>query len=213
MDGHDFLERVRSDEATALSRLGSDKYLIATTGADLSTGPVLATVARSAAVARDTFDAWAADGPDPAAAAFADAADTERDHYDRITGAMPDDATVPDDVPVVDAVADAMGASEDAIERVAAGLVGRALVADQAHLQVVSFFVNEADDTRADLARELRSDAQAQLESGVELLDTLCESDEDWDRARRAAGRVVADAYDDYAAALETMGVDPKPVC
>jgi len=235
MDGDAFLERVRADEATALSRLGSDKYLIGVTGADLATGPVLATVARSAAAARDTFEAWAADGAaadaeaaaeatdaeaadaeaadDPSAAAFADAAATERDHYERVTDAMPADATVPDEVPVVDAVTAAMDASEDAIERVATGLVGRALVADQAHLQAVSFFVNEADDARADLARELRSDAEAQLDTGADLLERLCESDEEWDRARRAAGRVVADAYDDYAAALDAMGVDPKPVC
>jgi len=215
MDGADFLERVRADEATALSRLGSDKYLIAVTGADLSTGPVLAAVGRSAAAARDTFDAWAAEGSDPAAAAFADAAATERDHYDRVADAMPDGESVVADAetPVVDAVADAMAASEDTIERAATGLVGRALVVDKAHLQVVSFFVNEADDARADLARELRSDAQAQLDAGVDLLGALCESDEEWERARRAAGRVVADAYDDYAAALDAMGVDPKPVC
>mgnify|MGYP000687030515 CR=1 FL=1 len=216
MDGDDFLEGVRADEATALSRLGSDKYLIAVTGADLATGPVLATAARSAAAARDTFETWAAEGGagDPAAT-FADAAETEADHYDRIAAALPEGESVDraDEVPVVDAVAAAMAASEDAVERVATGLVGRALVADQAHLQAVSFFVNEADDARADLARDLRADAQRQLDAGVDLLADLCDSDDDWERARRAAGRVVADAYDDYAAALEAMGVDPRPVC
>jgi len=40
----------------------------------------------------------------------------------------------------------------------------------------------------------------------------LC-SDDDRDRAVAAASAVVDLAYDEYAASLEGMGIDPKPVC
>ena len=226
MDGQELVGRVREDEATALSRLGSDKYLIAATGADLGTGPVLRSVAAWTATGRDAFERWADEEDGDAAAAFADAAERERDHYERVADALPDgdggdddgggatdDGEGATDDPIADAVGAALAASEGTGERVAAGLVGRALVADRVLLQVVNFFVNEADDRRADLARDLRSDADAQLETGIELLDSVCESDDDWAAARRAAAQVVADAYGAYANALEAMGVDPKPVC
>jgi hypothetical protein len=221
MDGDQFLSTVREDEATALSRLGSDKFLIAATGADLGTAPVLRTVARSAVAARDSFRTWAEEATGDPVSAFEAAADTERDHYERVVAAMPEAAddergnALADDPNDGEAPAaeSAMAAAEGTVERVAAGLVGRPLVLDRTHLQVVSFFVNEADDRRADLARDLRSDASDQLEGGVDLLDSLCDSDDDWERANRAAGLVVADAYDAYATALESMGVDPKPVC
>jgi len=218
MDGETLLETVREAEATELDRLGSDKYLIAATGADLERAPVLRSVAESAASGRDTFRQWADEATGEAAAAFEDAAEREGHHFDRVVdslAALPDDgadaaATIDGgDAPLADALADA----EDTVERVAAAFVGRPLVADRTLLQVVNFFVNEADERRADLARELRSDAEARLDEGVALLDSVCETDADYERARQAAEEVVAAAYDDYASALEAMGVDPKPVC
>jgi len=218
MNGQALVEAVRESQATELDRLGSDKYLIAATGADLERAPVLRSVAESAASGRDAFRRWAEAATGEAATAFETAADVEVDHFDRVAeslAALPDDgadaaATIDGgDAPLTDALA----GFEDPAERVAAAFVGRPLVADRALLQVVNFFVNEADENRADLARELRSDAQRRLDEGADLLDAVCETDADYERARRAAEEVVAAAYDDYATALEAMGVDPKPVC
>jgi hypothetical protein len=218
MNGQKLVEAVREAKATELDRLGSDKYLIAATGADLERAPVLRSVAESAASGRDTFARWADEATGDPASAFETAAEAERDRFDRVVdslAALPDGdadaaATIDrSDAPLDDALAEADGT----VERLAAAFVGRPLVADRTLLQVVSFFVNEADEGRADLARELRSDAQDRLDEGADLLDAVCETDADWERARRGAEAVVDAAYGEYATALEAMGVDPKPVC
>ncbi|WP_436929965.1 rubrerythrin family protein [Halosimplex halobium] len=218
MNGQALVDAVREAKATELDRLGSDKYLIAATGADLEGAPVLRSVAESAASGRDTFSRWADEATGDAASAFETAAEAECDRFDRVVdslAALPDDdadaaATIDGtDAPLEDALAEVDGT----VERLAAAFVGRPLVADRTLLQVVSFFVNEADEQRADLARDLRSETQARLDEGVDLLDAVCETDADWERAQRAAEDVVAAAYEAYATALEAMGVDPKPVC
>ena len=218
MNGQELVEAVRDERATQLDRLGSDKYLVAATGADLERAPVLRTVAESAASGRDTFDAWADEGVGDPATAFGTAAEREADHFDRVVdslAALPnDDADAAD---VIDATDDPLHAAladcDGTVERLAAAFVGRPLVADRTRLQVVNFFVNEADERRAELARDLRADSGDRLDEGIELLDAACESDDDWERARRAAERVVGAAYGAYVDALEAMGVDPKPVC
>jgi len=207
MDGSEFVDDLRAEEATPLGRLGSDKYLVAATEADLAEGPVWRTVATTAASGRDTFAAWADGATGPAAETFAAAAETEANHYDRVTARL-------DDAPTVDPgdpVHRALQSTSETVAR-AGAMVGRGLVADRTRLQVVNFFVNEGDGASADLARELRADASDQVADGAALLDTVSASD-DWDRAREAAASVVGTAYDDYAERLEAMGVDPKPVC
>jgi hypothetical protein len=208
MNDERFLELVREDLATELHRLGSDKYLIAATGADLTETAVLATVARTAVSGRETFDRWAESETGPAAETFGAAAETERDHLD-LLGERLDET--PDD-PGDDAVHAVLGEAETTVAR-AGAMIGRGLVADRARLQVVNFFVNEVDPAGADLARELRSDVNDQVTAGADLLEDVCESEDDWEVARAHAERVVEDAYDEYASALEAMGVDPKPVC
>lgn len=206
MNGREFVETVQDTEATALDRLGSDKYLVAATVADLTTEAVLATVAATAASGRDTFAAWADDAADPAAAAFAAWADAERDHYERVVAELDGDV-------------DPGGASHDALQSEtgtaarAGAVVGRGLVADRTCLQVVNFFVNEADSTRADLARELRSDANDQVDDAASLLEEVSASDDDWEAAETAAVDVIDAAYDEYVAGCEELGLDPKPVC
>ncbi|ELZ30364.1 hypothetical protein C475_01477 [Halosimplex carlsbadense 2-9-1] len=218
MNGQQLVEAVREAGATELDRLGSDKYLIAATGADLERAPVLRSVAESAASGRATFSRWADEATGDAASAFETAAEGEREQFERVVdslSALPNDdadaaATIDEtDAPLHAALADTDGT----VERVAAAFVGRSLVADRTLLQVVNFFVNEADEGRADLARELRSGAGERLDEGVDLLDSLCETEADWERARRAAEAVVEAAYEEYASALDAMGVDPKPVC
>ena len=212
MNGRDFVEGIRDDEATALARLGSDKYLLAVTDADLTTEGVMRTVAAAAASGRETFAAWADEERDAAAATFAAAetfaaaAETERDHYERVV------ADLDGDVAPAGAVHEALAAATGTADR-AGALVGRGLVADRTRLQVVSFFVNEADGKRADLARELRSDATDQVDAGADLLDAVCADETDWESARETARDVVTAAYDEHVDGCERLGLDPKPVC
>lgn len=208
MNGDGFLETVREQLATELGRLGSDKYLVAATGADLTEAAVLVSVARTAVSGRETFERWAEGETGPAADTFESVAETERAHLDLLSDRLD---SLPDD-PGDDAVDTALGEAETTVAR-AGALVGRGLVADRARLQVVNFFVNEVDSAGADLARELRSDANDQVTAGVTLLDAVCDDESDWDVARKHAERVVTAAYDEYASALEAMGVDPRPVC
>jgi len=211
MDADSFVEAVSEAQATELHRLGSDKYLVAATGADLAEGPVLASVEREAANGRETFESWAEAESGPAAKAFAAAADTESEHLDRLRERL-DGGTAGVNDTDEGGVGQALEAAETTAER-AGALVGRGKVRDRTLLQVVNFFVNEGDTAGADLVRELRRDANGQVSAGTDLLETVCESDADWREAQESAERVVAAAYEAYAAALEAMGVDPKPVC
>ncbi|MFB6139226.1 MAG: rubrerythrin family protein [Halosimplex sp.] len=218
MDGQELVDALRDARATQLDRLGSDKYLVAATGADLERAPVLRVLAAEAASGRDTFSRWADEAVGDVAAAFETAAERERQQFDRVVDSLaglPDDGA--DATDAIDGEADpahrALRDCDDPVERVAAAFVGRPLVADRTRLQVVNFFVNEADEQRADLARDLRSEANGRLDEGVELLDSVCGGDSDWERADRAATNVIDAAYEAYVDSLEAMDVDPKPVC
>jgi rubrerythrin len=210
MDGAEFRDAVVEAKRTELDRLGSNKLLVALTDADLTSERVLRAAADSENAAHNTFAAWADDEPDEdAREAFADAADREREHRERVLAEL-DDGYEPADG---GALHEYLRGREGAVQRLAAGFVGRGLVADQTHKQVVSFFVNEAAESRANLFRELRTETEASLERGLELLEARCEDEEAWDDARAVAEYTVQVAYDDYADALRGMGVDPKPVC
>jgi hypothetical protein len=210
MDAAALLKEVEAEMATELARLGSSKLLIALTGATLEPDAVLRAAADSEAAARDTFAAWAADETAPEArAAFEAVAEQERDHLGRVTAEL--DSYDPPDAPGV------MHASlrdrDGTVERIAAGMIGRVLVSHRTHGQLISFFVNEADERRADLFRGLRDETTAVLDDGRELLDLYCGDDGDWSDARTAAVYTVRTAHDAYADALSEMGVDPKPAC
>jgi hypothetical protein len=210
MDATAFRESVETAKATELDRLGSSKLLIALTDADLSETAVLRAAAFSEYLARETFERWAADESDAAASGvFADVAAQEADHYERVVDAL-GEPVEPDAVGPMHAY---LRDREDTVERAAAGLVGRGLVSLRTHLQVVSFFVNEADAGTADLFRDLRSETEDSLSAGLDLLESVCEDDADWERAQAVAEYVVQLAYDDYADSLTELGVDPKPIC
>ena len=102
---------------------------------------------------------------------------------------------------------------DDDVERVAGGLVGAALAEKKRATQMSGFFTGEADPQTASLFRGYGSDLEDRWSEGLDALDDLCESDEDWDRAVEAASETVQAAYDDYVEKLEAMGVNPKPVC
>ncbi|WP_336000683.1 rubrerythrin family protein [Halorientalis halophila] len=209
MDGQAFLERVREDERTALERLGSDKALLAATGADLDADTVLGVLAATERYHRETFERWAEAAADEAAAdAFRAAAETAGTHVERLQAGRSEDAAE-----TADDLETGVGGQDDDVARAAAGLVGASLVLDRTLLQAVNFFVNEADERRANLIREVRTATEDRLETGLDLLDELCEGDADWERAMDTATDAVAAAYDDYAERLEEMGIDPKPVC
>lgn len=210
MDAATFREQVTEAKGTALNRLGSNKLLVALTDAELTTKRVLEAAADSEHAAHNTFAAWAEDeSDDRARQAFASVAEREADHRERVLDSMAE-SYEPNDG---GALHEYLRGREGAVQRVAAGMVGRGLVADRTHQQVISFFVNEADSRRADLFRELREETADGTERGLELLGTLCESEADWQDAHDVAAYTVQVAYDDYADALTGMGVDPKPVC
>ena len=210
MDGDELVEAVRASKATELERLGKEKALVAATDADLSTGAVLRAAAASGRRAQRTFEAWAESEPNEAAReSFEGVAALEADHYDRVVAHLDD----PPSDPEPDPLHASLRGIERTVERVGAGLVGRPMASERTLLQVVNFFVNEADDATANLFREFREETRELSGEGAALLDELCSGDEDWVLARKAAEDAVQVAYDDYAEALQGMGLDPKPVC
>jgi rubrerythrin len=210
MDSDSFADEVRDATTTELDRLGSQQALVALTDADLDRDTVLRAAAQSEHTARETFRQWAdTDESADAAEAFDDLAEREADHYERVVAELDGDFEPSD---AVDPMHEHLRDLDSTVER-AAGLVGRSLASDRTQLQVVNFFVNEADERRADLFRDLRNDTQSGVETGADLLAAHCEGDDDWERASEVAAEVVQTAYDDYAETLEGMGLDPKPLC
>ena len=210
MDAASFPDAVAEAKAVELDRLGSQQSLVALTDADLDAEAVLRAAAQSERTARETFSGWAESEDDPQASeTSASLAERESDHYERVLAELDGEFTPSD---AVDPMHDHLRGLDTAVER-AAGLVGRSLVADRTQLQVVNFFVNEADERRADLFRELRADTREGVETGAELLENQCDGEDDWERATEVAEDVVQIAYDDYAETLQGMGLDPKPIC
>jgi len=208
MNGPTLVDGVREDERTELDRLGSDKAMIAATDADLAADPVLEHVAATLAGLRETCEEWAETTDDAdATALFAATAEAADEEYGRVTAAMDDEPT--GEPPAVVA---ALGEFEEPPARVGA-LVGEALVAERTLLQTVNFFVNEADERRADLLRDVRTAAKNRTDEAAAVLDSVCADDADWDEAETAAVAVVDAAYAAYADALDALGIDPKPVC
>jgi len=214
MDADDFRAAVEADARTELDRLGSNKYLLAVTGADLDVEAVLASALAAERAAKQRFADWAADADgDAVRETFEAAAAREADHRDRVASELDAVDGADPDYDGSGAFAGALDACDGPIERVAAGLVARSLVGLRTGTQYVSFFINEADERRADLFRGFERDTAEQLETGLDLLAALCSDDSDRERARAAAVEAIEAAYADYEAALEGLGVDPKPVC
>ncbi|WP_436343060.1 rubrerythrin family protein [Natronorubrum sp. FCH18a] len=210
MDAAEFQDSVEESLSDELERLGSSKLLVALTDADLTEESVLRTVANSERAAMETFESWADDEEHTDAQdAFAEFCEQEREHYDRVVAFL-------DGEYEADADASELHDRLRSLETTAArlgGLVGRSLVGERTHLQVVSFFVNEGDERRADVFRELRTETAAQGDRALEVLEGLCDGPEDWNRARTAAEDAIGVAYETYAESLDDLGLDPKPIC
>jgi len=208
-DPDTFVETVTEDNQTALSRLGSSKSLYADTGGDIDTEPVLEATADAEYAAWQTFQGWADDeSNDEAQAAFETTAEEEQNHYETVDEKLDDDYE-PQETPQLH---EYLRERNDTVERVGA-LVGRILASQRSKNQVVGYFVGDADPQTASLFREFGDDLDDQLERATSLLETVCETDDDWERAEDAAAGAIEAAYDEYVESLEAMGANPKPVC
>ena len=210
MDAAAFRDAVESAAQTELDRLGSSKLLVGLTDADLSEEAVLRVAADSEAASAEVFENWATDASSADLAdAFESVAEMERDHLDRVLAEI--DGYEPSGT---GAMHDHLRQQSEPEERVAAGFVGRGLVALRTHTQIVSYFINDADERRADLFRELKDETEEQIDEGAALLKELIGDDESrWDSAKFAAVSTIHVAYEEYADSLENMGINPKSVC
>ncbi|MGM0605173.1 MAG: rubrerythrin family protein [Halobacteriota archaeon] len=206
------LDDVTTANSTALSRLGSSKALYAETNGELDAERVRHAAAIAEDAARETFQAWASDESNAdAAEAFETIAEQEADHYETVAESLesPPSAAAVDDVPAVQL---ALRDLDGTIERVG-GLMGRCLVAKKSKEQYTGYFVGDADPQTAQLFRELGADVDDQLDRTLELLGAVCVTDAEYERAGAAATAAIQAAYEAYTDTLESMGVNPKPVC
>ncbi len=209
MNASELHDSVREDNETALSRLGSSKSLYAATGGEMEAGPVLEAAADAEHAAAETFQAWA-DSEDDADAreAFEATASEERDHYEAVVGELDDYEATAD----AGAMQQYLRGLDSTVER-AGGLLGRILATEKSKEQLTGFFVGQADPQTAQLFRDLKGDLGDQRDRALAVLDSVCETDADWDAAKAAADAAIQAAYDEYTEQLEAMGVNPKPVC
>ena len=208
----DFIETVKTETSTALSRLGSSKALYAETGGELEADTVLRAAAIAEDAARETFETWADNESHEAAAElFADVASEEADHYDTVAAKLnePPRAADAEQLPAIQST---LRGSESTVER-AGGLVGRCLVAKKSKEQYTGYFVGDADPQTASVFRDLGGDVEGQLTRAAELVDAVCETPADREDAESAATEAIETAYKEYTDSLESMGVNPKPVC
>lgn len=208
MDQDEFVEAVEAENRTALSRLGSSKSLYAETMGEMETETVLGAAADAEQHAAETYEAWAGSEDGDVAEAFAQTAAEERDHYEQVSGKL--DAHEPSEE--LSAIQRYLRDLDGTVERLG-GFVGRTLAAEKSKEQTTGFFIGQADPKTAQLFRGIGEDLDAQLARATDLLAAHCESDEDWDRALKAASGTIQAAYGEYTERLESMGVNPKPVC
>ncbi len=208
MNPDEFVETVRKENETALSRLGSSKSLYAATDGEMEPDEVFRAAADSEHAASETFAEWAeSEGDEDASDLFSSIAEIESEHHETVAGKVDDHE--PGDVP---ALHQYLRGLDDTRARLG-GFVGRTLASEKSKTQLTGFFTGQADPQSAQVFRELKGDLEAQLDGAVELLGEICESDEDWEQANDAASDAITAAYEEYTESLESMGVNPKPVC
>ena len=204
MDAASALDTIQEDNRTELSRLGSSKSLYADTGGEMEPDVVLAAVADMTHHAAEVLASWA-DEED--VEIFAEAADRERDHHQ--TSVDERGNHDPGETP---AGVEAMQGVEGTPARLGA-LVGWTLVAERKASQCTGFFTGQAKPTTASAFRAFSDDYEESREKAVAVLDEVCDNESEWSSATDAATAVVQAAYDDYFETLESLGVNPKPVC
>jgi hypothetical protein len=207
MNSEDFLEQVRSENQTALSRLGSSKSLYALTGGELNKEGVLTVAADLSRTSSALFADW--DDTDVAALAqeFATVAGEEESWAETAADKLGEE---PEQTDLV--FYDTLGECTTPVER-AAGLLGHTLVAKKIQEQLVGFFIGQADPKTSQTFRDYGTDLDDRRGRALDALETACTEDADWDTALASAKRVIDSAYEVYTKRLEDMGVNPKPVC
>lgn len=209
-DPETFVEAVQEANQTALSRLGSSKSLYADTAGEIDTEPVLEATAQVEYAAWKTFERWAADESNEAVQAFFErVAAQEADHFETVTDRLGSEIAPPASVP---ALHEYLRERSETVERLGA-FVGRTLASKRSKDQVVGYFVGDADPQTAQLFRGFGDDLDDQLSEAMALLAERSLDETSADRAREAASDAIQAAYDEYVERLESMGVNPKPVC
>jgi rubrerythrin len=209
MNTDQFVEAVRENNRTALSRLGSSKSLYADTMGEMDTDTVLTAAADAEHHAATTYAMWADSADDAAVAeAFMTTASEERAHYTHIIDKL-DEHEPSEEVP---AIQQSLREMNGTIGRLG-GFIGRTIAAEKSKEQLTGFFVGQADPRSAQTFREMGDDLEAQLARATQLLADHCDTDTEWEAALAAAGETIQTAYEKYTERLEEMGVNPKPVC
>ena len=208
MNADEFVDAVRNQNKTELSRLGSSKSLYADTEGEMEPDVVMRAAADAEHAAAETFEAWADSAAGEADEVFRATAEEEYDHYEQVVAEL-DDHESGGDPP---AIQEYLRGLDGTTERLGA-LVGRTLAAEKSKEQTTGFFVGQAKPQVASTFRGLGDDLDDQIARATDLLAERCESDEEWERAVTAASEAIGVAYEEYTERLESMGVNPKPVC
>lgn len=210
VDPERFVEAVREENQTPLSRLGSSKSLYADTDGELDRKPVLEAVARAEHAAWQTFQSWADDeSNDETRAFFERVAEQERIHYERVADRLDADWSPSEPTP---ALHEDLRARSETVDRLGA-FVGRVLASKRSKDQVIGYFVGNADPQTADMFRDFGDQLDEQLTGASALLESIVTGEAEYDRALEAASDAIGAAYDEYVESLEALGANPKPVC
>lgn len=208
MDGQTFLDELRDEHETELSRLGSSKAVYALTEGEMDGDAIRVGTARELHAVVPVLERWADEAEGDAADCVTEVAASLGDWADQLDA----EAAVPEGEEVTHITAGTLDACDDEQAR-AAGLTAALLVLAKLSEQLVGFYVGDADRKGAAEFRDLRDDLQAHRDDTASLLDTLCTAEADWVAAHDAGSGVVEGAYDWYVGTLEGMGVEPKNVC
>ncbi|MXR50086.1 rubrerythrin family protein [Halovenus sp. WSH3] len=200
MDSAELLDTLEQELQTELSRLGSSKSLYADTEGEMDADPILRAAADSAATAIETFEGWEGE-------VFADAAEYLREQYADLVDELGEHEA--GDPP---AVVEALGDAEGEIERLGA-TVGWSLVVERKSTQSSGYFTGQAQPGTASTFRSFGDDYEAIREAALDAIDDACDSDEEYEQAEDGATAVIEAAYDEYFETLESLGMNPKPVC
>jgi hypothetical protein len=209
-DPEAFVDAIREANQTPLSRLGSSKSLFAETSGEIETEPVLEATARVEHAAWQTFESWAGDESNEAVREFFNrVAAQEREHFKRVTDRL---GAVVDPSDPASAIHGYLRERSESVERLG-GFIGRTLASKRSKDQVVGYFVGDADPQTAQLFREFGEEPDEQLSEATSLLEELDLDEAGEERARAAASGAIEAAYAEYVESLQSMGINPKPVC
>lgn len=208
MDGQTFLDDVRDEHETELSRLGSSKAVYALTGGEMEGEAVRAGTAHELHAVAPVLEEWTEETDGDSETLFTDVAVFTADTANTVD----EDAASAEGVEVTHITAEALSVLEDEPVRVA-GLAAALLVLGKLSEQLVGYFVGDADRAGAQEFRDIRDQLQAYRDDGAAHLETTCTDDADWTAAHDAAAGVVEAAYEWYVETLESMGVEPKNIC